>query len=190
MPHVQGPLHLLSVCSSPLQSTFNCQIVQFEPFRCHCLFSLSVSNIHHKEFSFGIDEMFPIFIGLITPEHKRHRQISTKLEQTHCINAQINWFPNQVHKFTIGNKRIPTWRPSPKRLIPTRISRITSSPMNEFLCNESVQGSVQEHFPSTKGYPDKIGLSHKEEAKNERKVFPGCTPERFALQNRVHRLIT
>ena len=41
-----------------------------------------LSNIHPKGISFRIDGVFPVFISLITPKHKRHKQIPTQKAQT------------------------------------------------------------------------------------------------------------
>ena len=54
-------------------------------------------NIHRKGLSFRIDDgVFPVFISLITPKHKRRRQIPTQKAQTnssidsHKTKTKIN----------------------------------------------------------------------------------------------------
>ena len=47
---------------------------------------------------------FP-FLCLITPKHRRHKQILAKTAQTiSSIKVKMNWFPNQVNKFSLQNK--------------------------------------------------------------------------------------
>ena len=72
--HHQGvPLLCRALLTARL---FNC-----EPFRGHCSPDLNTFNVHAKDPSFRIDEIFPIFTSFITPKHKRYRKIPTKAAQ-------------------------------------------------------------------------------------------------------------
>ena len=59
-----------------LARLFNC-----EPFSGHYSSDLNISNMHPKDLSFRIDEIFPNFISFIAPKYNRSRQIPTKMAQ-------------------------------------------------------------------------------------------------------------
>ena len=66
-----------------------------EPLRGHCSPYLNISNIYLKKLSFRTDEILPVFKSLITPKHKRRRNIPTKMAQISSL----------VHRSTISQSR-------------------------------------------------------------------------------------
>ena len=151
-------------CSSPWQSTANYEIVYLWVTQGPS--DLNISNMLPKELSYGIDEIFPIFISLVTRKHKRHRQISTKMAQTDCINAQMNQLPTQVNKFTLQRKK-----KKKKRINSNQVAHHTILAPQ---WTSSHSGRNQQNLPTSNRVPKQIGLSYKGKAQTEGEMCFWC----------------
>lgn len=78
------------------------KLYNWEPFRDHCFSVPQISNIGPKLFPSKTDEIFVIFISLITPKHKRQADFMKHTHtQINCTDTQMIQFPTQVNKFTV-----------------------------------------------------------------------------------------
>ena len=68
-----------------------------------CSSDLNISNICPRELSFGVDELFPTSISLITKTQKMYANFN-KDSTNFSIDSQSNWVPARVSKFTLQNK--------------------------------------------------------------------------------------
>ena len=79
-----------------------------------------LSNIRPKGLSFGIHGVFPIFISLVTPKHKRRKQIPTQKVQTnssidaHETKMKTNKLVPELGRLTLQNQQTRSQRTSSK----------------------------------------------------------------------------
>ena len=146
-----------------------------EIFRDHHTFDLNIYNICPKELSFRINEIFLIFISLITYnqntedvgkfQHKQHKHI---LASVHT--KPMNRFPNRVNLPYENNEPIPP----PK--------------------NGSNSGKSNNSFPLQQGTTNQSDLSHKGKAQTEGGIcfwcaYCGCLPYKIQLISSQHKRI-